>query len=270
MRHPLLVPLAVVLAVVSSVVATHADSAARCFLCDCAAFDRAYVPALLLSDQGDLDGTRAALRVLRDRVGSFKTTYYERMPEAEKWKADIREVDQRVIEANRTAGADADVPRAHQLLKEIPPYFTDMRVMFGIGDYYLDPLFKLHAVLDQMDELTQAQSAASLSGLSLSGLQDLQADSLPLLKQIQDEYLDTLMFQLRDAQVDAIKGNIITESRQIEDLGEALKKGDKQWVLDSEAKLKPTWQAIMKPFGDFAAVDREARKLQPVPMAPGL
>jgi hypothetical protein len=261
--------LLILAAPVAAAVADGAACPARCFLCDCAAFDRAFVPALVLSDQGNLDQTVAAVRVLDVRMAAFRIACYQDALPGTKWKADLQAVDQRIITADRAAGTDRDVAQAHKLLKEIPPFLVDMRTLAG-ATYYLDPLFRLGVILDQMAPLVAARTPETLAALDLATLKDLAAHAATELQAAQAAPVDAVQFGLSDADAEAVKQDLADEATDLAALRQALGAGDKRTVISSAQALTPVWRQTLRPCGDFKAVTIEAYKLQQVPTAPGL
>jgi hypothetical protein len=261
----------IVLLLVSAGAAQAAGTAcaARCFLCDCAAFDRAFLPALVYSDQGDLQMTVAAIRVLDVRMSTFRIACYQDALPGTAGPADLQAVSQRIVAADKAAATYSDVAGAHKLLREIPPYMVDMRTIAG-ETYYLDPLFRLLVILDEMNPLIVARTPETLMDTDLGNLKDLAAEAGKELATAQGGKLDGPQFGLTSDDTDTVQQGLTDEGTDLTALTAALQAGDKRTALSSAHALKPVWQDLMRPFGDFGAVKIEAYKLKQVPSAPGL
>jgi hypothetical protein len=128
-------------------------------------FDRTYIPALALSNQGKLEQTKKAMARLQDEWGRFRDEYGSYEGDV-RWKEALRRVGDALGEAAMYLG-DGELPKMHEVLEE--------RSM----DYYVDKLNRYH---ETMEEVLWAAGEAGTEGLDEAVIKAAQGLRPPYVK----------------------------------------------------------------------------------------
>jgi len=205
---------------------------------DMAAFERAFIPALALTNQPQQPAERvaASLRRLTGAWPGLRSAFSGRGAALEQA---IRAADAALPQAQRllAEGRRAD---AHEALESIRPTFLEARRANGI-ELYVDRLTEFHHVMEET--VKAAQGGAPLRGL----LEQASA----LWTRAERPGFDAALFGFDDAKYAELRRRVQGERETIEALRAALERGETAQVRELAGQMKTRFAQIYVMFGDF-------------------
>jgi hypothetical protein len=221
---------------------------------DMVALDRAYIPALALTNQPKPEVSKRALERLRAQWNAYRTAYATApagyAPDA--WAAADSKVEAAVAaaEKNLAAGKSLD---AHEDLEHVRDAQYALRRGAKVP-YFMDDLTAFHSAMEKLVGAVAGKSPATLSDADLATVR-LAYGAANLAWQ------DVLANRARAAQhgvsgekLAAVQTQIDVETRTLADLKAALAAGDRAMVIEKSIATKPAFSKLFSMFGDFAPV----------------
>lgn len=221
---------------------------------DMVAFDRAYIPALALTDSGDAAKAKKAVALLVARWQELRAKYNAAPTLNPQWRADFDNINAMILTADRMMIEGQPPQEAHGILEGVRTMLKDLRVGYGIS-YDLDALTQFHEPMEAIALAVNGKTAAQLTADDLATIEEQwrYADSI-WQRQVVKATFDPALFQLSPEQDRKLREEIRLETGIMLELKAALDAGDKARVIQSAAALKPHFTAIYTLFGDFSAM----------------
>jgi len=221
---------------------------------DMVALDRAYIPALALTNQPKPDASKRAMERLRSQWSAFRTTYASApagyAPDA--WAAADREVEAAIAAAEKSlvAGKSLD---AHEDLEKVREAQYALRQTAKVP-YFMDDLTAFHSAMEKLVGAVAGKTPATLTDADLAAVRRAYEAA-------ERAWQDVLANRARAAQhgvagdkLAAVQAQIDVETRTLAELESALAAGDRAKVIEKSIATKPAFSKLFTMFGDFASV----------------
>jgi hypothetical protein len=217
---------------------------------DMAMLDRAYIPALALSSDGNREGSVLALEVLRLEWTRFRQRHYRGKPDDALWNTDLDDVDRRIGRAEALVLAD-NLDAAHEELEGIRRGLLELRRRNGI-DYFPDRLTEFHDPMEAIYLTAQERGPAGMDSSTMAALRLLAANARSAWDKASVARLDGRKLRLDRAAINRATELIAAQTRALDVLDAALAGGDAQAVHKAGLAVRPPFARLYMLFGDFA------------------
>jgi hypothetical protein len=217
------------------------------------ALDRAYIPALALSNQDKPEASAKALGVLKEKWSSFSQRFSGAYPQAD-WRQGFEGVAAAIATAERLE-AKGDLGAAHAALEDVRGIFSRLREERAIP-YYIDYLNRYH---ERMEEVTAVTAGTSPAALTESQVHQVAA-LLPAARESWEATLaarfDAALHGFTPARAQELQAAEQAVLRGIEKAAQAVTAGDREAIVGAIAAMKPAFTRTFLMFGDFASAGR--------------
>lgn len=223
-------------------------------LADMVVFDRAYIPALALTNEADAARAQTAVMLLRSQWELFKQAHYRQDgTKSAEWQAVFDEMDRRIVAAD-DATRNGNLPLAHTELEGVRTTLLQARRSNKI-EYYLDYFTAFHTPMEAIVQATKGQTPATLSDAELAQIgQDLATARARWEELVQAEY-DAPLFDLSAEKSAMLWTEMERESAALKELSAALQRGDQAAVLQTAPEIRTHFATAYRLFGDFDRVN---------------
>lgn len=221
---------------------------------DMVAFDRAYIPALSLTNAGDAAKARKAVALLVARWQELRAKYISAPTLNPQWRADFDSINAMILTADRMMIEGKPPQEAHGVLEGVRTVLKDLRLGYNIS-YDLDALTQFHEPMEAITLAVKGKTAAQLTENDLATIEEQcrYADSI-WQGQVARAVFDPALYQLSPETDEKLRAELKLEAGILTELKAALAGQDKARVVQSAAALKPHFATIYTLFGDFSAV----------------
>ncbi len=216
------------------------------------ALDRAYIPALALTNQGQAAPSKKAIAGLKKQWKVFAETCEAAMPDDPQWKPDLKRVGQIITKADQQIAA-GELAEAHETLEEIRDIFLQLRRRNEIV-YYLDWLTDFHETMEEIVKPAAAkvkQGKLDVSEADGARMRRLLAEATRQWQVVQSAEFDPEPLGYGPSKVAAMPGMIEAEANALAALEKALDGGDAERILQAAVAIKPPFAKFFMSFGDF-------------------
>jgi len=219
---------------------------------DMIALDRAYIPALVVTNRPDAQVAARAMDALNAQWRTFKGRYAGAATGDPRWAETIKDVDDYVGRADRIVAEGKDLPAAHDQLEGVRATLLESRTRMKMP-YYLDGLTRYHDSMESIYLAGKGRDAATMTDELVASIRK----ELPAAEQswqaaraqpIEPEFGLT---PAKQADVEAHYGKV---DRSLADLRAALASGDKGAIAKAAQGVRPPFSALFASFGDFGPV----------------
>lgn len=242
-----------IVAVFAVLLSAAAAVANETLMKDFAAFDRAFIPPLALTNQEKLNPSKKSMMFLKENWAAFKGKHYEANPKDAQWKADLDKVESSIREAGRIIETGRNLMEAHERLEEIRYAFMALRKRNSM-DYYLDHLSEFHEHMEAIMHTATERDAGSLSPKDKEYLGKECTQASGIWDRIQGLPFDAALFGFNDQRLAEMKDLVRKESEAIGRLKTALGGSDNALIIKSAKEVRPNYANLYKMFGDFERV----------------
>jgi hypothetical protein len=215
---------------------------------DMVRFDRALIPALMLTSDADTSGEAVmAVKGLKMEFFTLKSRYSKAG-----WDAELAEAEALIVKADwEMSGGDHEV--AHDSLRRLREVMYDLRKSEGM-DYFPDYLTEYDFSIERVEEMMAGNTSAGLSGIEVARVKR----EVPLMQKRWQDVLnaefDAEVFGFTPRQVEKLNKKLKRETHALADFEWALSNGDGRAVIESFEDLKQRLAEVERLFGDFAFV----------------
>ena len=214
-----------------------------------AAFDRAYIPALALTNQLKQQSAEKAMQRLRAAWTSFTEAIEEHLAADEQWETDQEAIRDAIGAAARQLRAEKPA-EAHEILEEIRGRLTALRQRNHIP-YDLDALNEFH---ETMELIVKPASKSTIDDVDQKAQEDLRKLLLQAKQQwqvVEKEGFDAATWDLDASAMQKARSMVQRERDALNKLQSALDAADPEQILPAARGLKPPYAALYMSFGDF-------------------
>jgi hypothetical protein len=222
-------------------------------LSDMVAFDRAYIPALELTNAGDAAKAKKAVALLTTQWQQLRAKYITAPGITPQWRADFDNINSTILTADRWLLDGKPPQEAHGVLEGVRKVLRDLRMGYSIS-YDLDSLTLFQGPTEAIALVVNGKTAEQLTANDWSIISEQFRYAEPIWIQIAKAEFDPALFQLTPGQDQKLREEIKQEAAVMDELDAALTAGDKARVFQAASALKPHFTAIYLLFGDFSAL----------------
>ena len=221
---------------------------------DMVALDRAYIPALALTNQPKPDASKRAMERLRSQWNAYRTTYPSApagyAPAA--WTAADREVEAAVAaaEKNLAAGKNLD---AHEDLERVREAQYTLRRGAKVP-YFMDDLTAFHSAMEKLVGAIAGKTPATLSDADLAAVRLAYDAADRAWQEVLANRARAAQHGVAGEKLAAVQAQIDVETRTLAEAKSALAVGDRAKVIEKSIATKPAFSKLFSMFGDFASV----------------
>jgi hypothetical protein len=221
---------------------------------DMVALDRAYIPALALTNQPKPDASKRAMERLRTQWNAFRTTYASApagyAPDA--WVAADLKVEAAVTAAEKSLAAGKNLD-AHEDLEHVREAQYALRRGANVP-YFMDDLTAFHSAMEKLVGAIAGKTPATLSDDDLAAVRRAYAAADRAWQVVLANRTRAAQHGVAGEKLAAVQAQIDVETRTLAELGAALAAGDRAKVIEKSIATKPAFSKLFSMFGDFASV----------------
>jgi hypothetical protein len=221
---------------------------------DMVALDRAYIPALALTNQPKPDASKRALERLRAQWNAFRVAYGAAPAgyPADLWASADREIEAAIAaaEKNLSAGKSLD---AHEDLEKVREVQYTLRQAAKVP-YFMDDLTAFHSAMEKLASAAACKTPATLTDADLAAIRAAYAEADRAWKVVLANRTRATQHGVSGEKAAAVQAQIDVETRTLAELDAALTAGDRARVIEKAIATKPAFSKLFTMFGDFAPV----------------
>jgi hypothetical protein len=217
------------------------------------AFDRAYIPALALSNAAKPEAALKAMTILKDQWSIFARQFGSRFPEAE-WKQGFERTAV-VLDRSEELVRMGDLPGAHVALEEVRDIFVSLRDRQSIP-YYVDFLNRYHESMEEVTAVTAGLTAGTLEEKQVQQVGALLPEARRKWQATLDAPFDAGVYGFPVARADELRKAEEAVLLGIGRVEQALRSADREALVRTVEAMKPVFTKTFLMFGDFERVNR--------------
>jgi hypothetical protein len=236
-------------AVALSFVSGAAAAALPPLLADSVALDRAYIPALMLSNGKDPAKAKAAQEAYEQAWTAFAAKQRNAKPGDAGWAKMFTIVDKANAEA-RAAIAAGKMSDAHNAQEEVRHALWHERQALGL-QYQPDVLTDFHATMELIIDGAQGKEPAAIGAAEIAKLRPQLADARKLWQAVKAAQWNPADYGLDAARLESYRAALAAEDKALDELGAALDAGDGARIARAAPAIKPPFAKAYAAFGVF-------------------
>lgn len=221
---------------------------------DMVALDRAYVPALALTNQPKREPAAQAVARLRTAWDVFRVRYAGAPQgyDAAAWAQGIAEIEASIRKAEASMALGKG-PAAHEDLEHVRDAQRAMRRSSGTP-YFMDDLTVYHAAMEALAAPATGRTGATITDAEVAAV---RAALPPAQRAWQDVVARRGLAAGHTADTEtaqAVQRDIDAQSRLLDELDAALAQGHRAAIAEKAQATKPAFSRMFQRFGDFAGL----------------
>lgn len=236
-------------AIALSFVSGAASAALPPLLADSAALDRAYIPALMLSNGKDPAKAKAAQEAYEQAWTAFAAKQRNAKPGDAGWAKMFTIVDKANAEA-RAAIAAGKMGDAHNAQEEVRHALWHERQALGL-QYQPDMLTDFHATMELIIDAVQDKAPAAIGAAEIAKLRPKLAEARKLWQAVKAAQWHPADYGLDAARLESYRAALAAEDKALDELGAALDAGDGARIARAAPAIKPPFARAYAAFGVF-------------------
>ena len=226
--------------------AAHAD-----MVTDSAAFDKAYIPALALTSQGDAEKSKTAMVRLNQAWRDFSNAHRKDHPGDDAWQQGFSEIDKWILEADANVAHEDKLMDAHNVLEHVRVILMQQRQKHGI-DYFLDYQTAYHEPMERIVLVAKGKTPATLTEQDIDKIRNAIPELEKRWNAVRNARYDPGNLGLSRARNAEVKRSIELETESIAGLKQALAGSDKSAMIQHAVAIKPPFAQLYMLFGEFS------------------
>jgi hypothetical protein len=236
-------------AIALSFVSGAASAALPPLLADSAALDRAYIPALMLSNGKDPAKAKAAQEAYEQSWTAFAAKQRNAKPGDAGWAKMFTIVDKANAEA-RAAIAAGKMSDAHNAQEEVRHALWHERQALGL-QYQPDVLTDFHAMMELIIDAVQGKEPAAIGAAEIAKLRPMLADARKRWQAVKTAQWNPADYGLDAARLESYRAALANEDKALDELGASLDAGDGARIVKAAPAIKPPFAKAYAAFGVF-------------------
>ncbi len=216
---------------------------------DMARFDRAYIPALVLTSKKDNTGQAVlAIKRLRQNWGVLtakQAAIFAADARAEKIKDALEKADALI--------SVGDYKGAHMELEEIREIMMKARRQHKI-DYYPDYLTVFHSTMETIVSTVEGKSPEQLTKQDIMTISRYLPQAKTQWTAVSNAPFDAEVFKFTKETKEGLDALVQAEFKNLEHLEAAIKSGNHKLIIKHTIKIKQGYSGVYKTFGNFESV----------------
>lgn len=208
-------------------------------------FDRAFIPALAYSYEGDVHQAKRSVFYLEFQWQKLKKQYQGYLPgEAEA----LNRIDNWLGDAYYAIDANNMVTAANQL-EHVKYEFMELRRRYGLG-YYLDGLYEFQ---DDIGFLAEAAEDEMMCLVEWGDYEHLLYQAIEDWKAIRGQQLDAELYEFDEARLRQLAVRQDAMQEALYDFAETFGSANRRQLAIASQTLQPALLEVLKLFGNFEA-----------------
>lgn len=222
---------------------------------DFVTLDKAYVPALFLTNMDKRGPSKQSMERLKAEWRTFKDKYYNYNSSDPQWNKDFDKIGQKIDEADRIVSSEGDLIAAHETLEAVRYTLIDTRRRNHI-DYFIDYLTDFHDPMEHIVLRAKGKTPQTLSSDDLDFIESSLPETMTLWEKAITSNVDQTLFRLNDGQMEQLRNLMTAESGSLADLKAALAdKTAKADIIKKAMGIKKNFSQVFGIFGDFSGLN---------------
>jgi hypothetical protein len=215
---------------------------------DMARFDRALIPALMLTSDEDTSGEAVmAVKGLKMELFTLKSRHSKAG-----WDAEIDEAEALVVKADwEVSGGEHEV--AHDSLRRLREVMYELRKSEGI-DYFPDYLTEYEFSIQRVEEIMAGRTPAGLSAIDMARVRREASLMRERWGNVLNAEFDPRVFGFTPRQVEKLNTRLKSQTNALADFEGALSDGDGRAVIEKFGDVKSRLAEVERLFGNFEFV----------------
>ncbi|MBU2552066.1 MAG: hypothetical protein KKB20_26885 [Proteobacteria bacterium] len=220
------------------------------YLKDTVEFDKAYIPALAMTNQDKRPPAIKAMKILDQAWAKYKGLYYDYKKSDARWRGDFDQVGRLIAEAGEISASDKALIEAHETLEGVRLTFMETRRRYDI-DYLIDHFTEFHEYMEEVTLTAKGKTPETLSDDDLDEIRQNLTQAVQAYEKVQRYPFDPAMFGFNGEKTAQYKNFVQREADSLADLEKALGGGDKAEIIKKSMAIKPYFIKQFFLFGDF-------------------
>jgi hypothetical protein len=216
--------------------------------------DRAFIPPLFLTNQGDIEFSKKAIKTLESHWIGFKTKNYNLLPNDPEWKRDLDKVEAIIQDAKQIILTGGSISKAHELLESIRYVFTNARRRNGV-EYYIDHLTDFHVHMEAIFHRAVERNAVSFTEQDREFIAAECLKAVVIWNEVYKLIFNKELFGFSEKQESRRIELIESEAQALSLLQKALQTNDKAMIIKSAKGIRQSYSQLYLLFGDFRKID---------------
>lgn len=221
---------------------------------DFVAFDKAFIPSLVLTKQGKVEPAAKAMELLMQGWEAFKSKHYESKAPDTEWKTDFDRIEKHILVAASMVKTAKGLIPAHEELEKVRLIALQLRQRNDIG-YYLDLLIEFHDPMEEIFHTGKDISPEDLDEEAMKSLSETVSKARALWQQAREAPFEQDLYGFTAPMVQKMKGYHEAEQRALDRVAAAIGSNDKAAITKAARGVKSSYAMLYKMFGDFENVN---------------
>lgn len=218
---------------------------------DMVELDRAYIPALAITNRPVSATTRRAMERLRATWDRFRA----RHPSAPKGYADREwsKADEAIEQSIATAEAhvrDAKPAAAHEALEGVREAQFELRRHAGVA-YWMDDLTAFHSAMERVAGAAAGKNASTLSDADIAAIRAAMPEAEQTWSAVLARRQEGPRYGVARERDTELQKLLDAETKTLAELKSALDRGDRGEIAARASATKPAFSKLFQVFGNF-------------------
>jgi hypothetical protein len=210
---------------------------------DSAALDKAYIPALALTSQGNAAQSKAAILRLKHAWQIYAQAHRQDFPGDDRWTAAFSEIENWIDVADGIVAHGGVLIEAHDALEHVRVILMQQRQNHGI-DYFLDYQTAFHEPMEAIALTARGKTPETLTPQDLAKIRDTLPELDARWNALRSARFEPKNFGLDEAQAAKAMQLLARESEAIVLLKQALAGTDRAAVIQRALAIKPPFAQL--------------------------
>ncbi|MEN6374339.1 MAG: hypothetical protein ABFD75_06070 [Smithella sp.] len=220
---------------------------------DMAAFDKAYITALIATSQGKRATSKKAMERTMAEWAAFKKSHADDLQKSKADRADFVIINQMLSDSKRIVRANGSLDEARIILEGVRDVFLKIRQRNSI-DYYIDYMTRFHKPMDAIVLTAKGKNSETLTDFMLSRIKYNFKLARQNWENLQKAKFDAELYSF-DVKKEAQRLAFIkAETEALNNLRKALDDGDKVEIIRTAADIKPNFISLLMLFSDLEKI----------------
>ena len=215
---------------------------------DSAALDKAYIPALALTNQNEPEKSKAAMAKLKDAWRVYAATYRAAKPSDRTWRQGFADIDSWLAQADATVTTGT---RLADTLEYVRVTLMQLRQKNGI-DYFLDHQTAFHEPMEEIVLTVKGKTPDTLTPKDVEKIRQHIPALTTRWSAVQKAPVNPADFGFDSARSTKMKQLMDQETAAISALLAVLAQPDNATVIQRAAAIKPPFAQLYMLFGGFS------------------
>ncbi len=217
---------------------------------DMVEFDKAYIPALAFTTEGNAAKSNIAITKVVLQWTDFVRKYKDASPSDNQWAIDLDSVSHHIQKAKQIILKNKDVVPAHEELEPIRLTLKHLRERHLVN-YYIDLLTDFHAPMEGLVLSVKGKQIEEITPELIATMSLTLQKAKVIWAEVEGASFDANLFGFDETKQKSLAKKIQSERESLTQMEKALLGDDKSLIIKSSLAIKPPFAQLFKMFGDF-------------------